>query len=124
MTPTDTDGLDRVIHRLHQSARWAYRDDDGRLHCARLNEMTPEHRRNVLRWLRDRATQLHAQQIDYHHREIRRGRDYAEIVADIGTLKRTPPGAWLDETPLVRRLAELVPRQPAPPRGLLRRWFR
>lgn len=34
------------------------------------------------------------------------------------------PWAWLDETPLVRRLAELVPHQPAPARGLLRRWFR
>lgn len=120
MTPTRTDGLDRVVHRLHQAATWAHVGDNGRLIVQRLNDMSPEHRQSVLGWLRHRAVQLHAAQIDYHYREVTRGRDYSEITSDIARLKRTPPGTWLDQTPLVRRLDQLVPSRPASGRGLLR----
>lgn len=122
MIAADTDHLDRVIHRLHQASTWASWGDNGRLHVQRLNDMPPHHRRSVLAWLRHRAPQLHAAQLQYHWREVNRGRDYAEIVSDIARLHRTPPGVWLDQTPLVRRLAELVPgaHQPAARRGLLR----
>ncbi|QJY46686.1 hypothetical protein [Pseudonocardia broussonetiae] len=124
MTPTDTDHLDRVIHRLHQASTWASWGDNGRLLTQRLDDMTPAHLRSVLAWLRDRAVALHAEQLAHHHRELSRDRDYFDTLADIAHLQRTPPGHWLDETPLVRRLAQLVPHQPAPRRGLLRRWRR
>lgn len=87
----------------------------------RLEEMDPRHRRNVLRFVRERALIYYAANEireelfdDYMPEETYVTEDqmarFLPIELGLGRHKESDAKAWLEETPLVKRLVELEPR--------------
>jgi hypothetical protein len=95
-----------VINCLYQAEVWTTKD--GREIA--LGDMTPEHRRNLLAWIRRRAEQLK------WSAELRicagpgpsgdAASDCFDAIFD--EMLRTPAAEWIEEQPLVARLRELV----------------
>jgi hypothetical protein len=115
---------------LDQADHWHAWGDEGQLVRLRLDDMTPTHRRATLAWLRGHAELLHAQRKAIVGRLYKRGElDDVEFADELRYLEALDPAVWLEDTPLVRRLVQLVPREPVrPPRvltfGLARRLHR
>lgn len=115
MTPTLAEP--GFANLLHQADHWATRDDAGRLIRVRLDDMGPDHRRRVLAWCREHAEFLHTRELDCITTRYKRGHlSDAEFAADVAQVEGVTAAVWLDDTALVRRLAQLTPAQPAPPR--------
>jgi hypothetical protein len=97
---------------LYQCTSWTTADGEK----VRLDDMAVGHRVNLLRWLERRAEQLHQAEI-------------MELCSfDEGCPSNVwdeDPLVWLHDTPLVRRLDELIEGDTAPrARAWLRnRWF-
>ncbi len=109
---------------LRQGTYWKIRQW-GVLQLVTIDSLTPDHRARLLDWLRANASlmQAHeARQIVTSHR--RRLIGDQEFAAEMRKLEDVDPREWIDNTVLVRRLVELVPRKVLARRGLLRRWRR
>jgi len=104
-------------HLLHQADHWATWSDGGQLVRIRLDDMSPDHRRRTLAYLRAHAEFFHTRQLDTLGRLYRRGglsdREFGDETA---YLRALDPHVWLDDTALVRRLVQLTPTPPAPAR--------
>jgi hypothetical protein len=80
-------------------------------------DLDDRHRRNVLRYLRRNAVLVWA-----NHRALLRTRHMRQQIDDptfrqrLAHLDATPAPEWLEDTPLVRRLVQLSPPLPRPPR--------
>lgn len=123
------EGRRDVVALLGQAIIWRSYGDEGRLVTRYVDDMGTWHRRRVLRWLREHAPMLR----DWHADELTRRQRLGKLTlhqwgAELAALDATSPEVWLDEQPLVRRLAELTPSTPVPVRRLFirnpRRWWR
>lgn len=115
MTPTIAEP--GFAHLLHQADHWATWNDGGQLVRIRLDDMSPAHRARVLAWCRNNAEFLHTRALDMATRLHRRGVTTAEEFArDVAQIQDVAPAVWVDDTALVRRLVQLTPTPPAPPR--------
>lgn len=104
-------------HLLHQADHWAMWTDSGTLVRVRLDDMSPDHRRRTLTWLRGHAEFFRTRQLDTIARLYRRGRlSEREFADDTARLEALDPHVWLDDTALVRRLVQLTPAAPVAPR--------
>ncbi|MDN5859952.1 MAG: hypothetical protein L0H84_15160 [Pseudonocardia sp.] len=120
LLPIERHDLTRI---LQQAIIWRSYSDHGRLTTHYIDDMSERHRRRVLAWLRAHADMLR----DFHadhltHRQKLGAIKLDQWSAQLAALDATTPAVWLDEQPLVRRLADLTPREPQPRRGLLHRW--
>lgn len=111
---------------LEQSSFWRSRGDNGLLITQYLTDMAPAHRERALAWLRANAEQLQAQHRADVVRMSRQGRiDLHDLGDRLNYIDALDAAIWIEERPLVRRLAQLTDRRPAlKPRGLLRRLVR
>lgn len=110
-----------LLDRLTQTATWASRTD-GHLVEHRLDDMDPDHRRHVLRWLRCHAYDLYQQRLDQLAHAHRTGASSrVQFEADLLLMRARHPEEWLDQQPLVQRLDRLVVRRPGVGAGILRR---
>lgn len=115
------DGAPRVT-LLDQTCWWWAKTPTGELYPIQLEEMTVEHRRALLAWLRRHAAVMHAHQARTNASLWQSGLiDDTELGRRMRALRSVAPQVWLEDTPLVRRLVQLVPRDPAPPRRRSRR---
>lgn len=127
VTPTPFGGI-----QLDQDEHWYAWDDDGFLVRLRLDAMAPSHQHHTLRWLRDRAEMLRGLQADHLTTLHRRGQLTGDQWAvELAALDATSAEVWLEEQPLVLRLAQLAPAVVMPerrrrflPRRLTWRWDR
>lgn len=111
-----------VLTRLSQAHHWTSYGDNGQLVEHRLDDMTDDHRRRVLHWLRTHAHDLHRDQADRLAHRYRRGHlTRLELEAELTLLRALHPEEWLDQQPLVHRLQQLVPRRAGVGAGILRR---
>jgi hypothetical protein len=116
-----------VTDLLHQEQRWL--TSDGR--TIAIDAMTPDHADHALAWLRRHAAGLHASyetQLLLEPEPVSARERLNQHMA-IAAHRRIAPDEWLDDTPLVRRLATLQARRRFlrhPNRFLLhpRRWWR
>lgn len=119
MRDTDTYVGLRAVTLVQQDQVWEGRDGP-----VRVDDMDVRRRRALLAWLRRHAEGIHHARLTelllalgY---DVDREREYQRLLA-LGS------ASWLEETPLVRKLARSVPRVSWPGRGLLRgrrRWWR
>lgn len=107
-----------VVDALRQTHTWT--DEHGRAH--RVDDMLHDQRRALLHWLRQHATELHAAWLEAMRLEPvpQLHEDQLRQTAAILAHRERDPGAWLDTTPLVRRLVALERRF----LGMPRRWWR
>jgi hypothetical protein len=84
-----------ILVRLHQDKYWVNAQGD----IIPLEKMSIEHRENLVAWLR-----RHAAELKRHHDTDRR--DFCNDPY----CGETPPEEWLNGTPLMKRLMELVSR--------------
>lgn len=91
---------------LYQDERWTTRDGK----TLALEDMTPEHRRNLLAMLRRRADsyKLSAQMSLAYGMQPSGDAACDAFDAMCDEIGRTPAAQWLEELPLVERLRELV----------------
>jgi hypothetical protein len=92
--------------RLHEGTHWL--DGDGKLW--KLENMRPDHRRNVLAHLEKRAKGLKSQ---YEWSLLRGPQPHGDAACDafdagMTQLMEQKPITWLNEQPLVIRLRELI----------------
>lgn len=120
--PSEPRTGEAIVHLL-RTTHWLGRDPDtGRLRLYRAEDLSDPHRRHVLRWLRQRADELHERSLREADRQHQLGAiDDTEHARLIAPLRDVEPAAWLEDTPLVRRLLELSPPHPRPARR--RRWL-
>lgn len=110
-----------ILDRLTQTATWASRND-GHLVEHRLDDMTPDHRRRVLQWLRAHAYELYGDRLDQLAHRQRCGQiSRIDFAAEVNLIRARHPEEWLDQQPLVQRLQQLVPRRAGVGAGILRR---
>lgn len=115
-----TDHLDDIIQPGADTARvmvngtaWLTRDfPDDPLRLVDVDDMTPEHQRRLLAYLRAHAYEQHwfarkAIKEQFQRREI----DAIQMATQL-TLIGAVPELWLEDTALVRRLVQLVAREP------------
>lgn len=115
MTPTIAEP--GFAHLLHQADHWATWNAGGQLVRVRLDDMSPDHRRRTLAYLRAHAEFFRCRELDALARLYRIGKlSTAEYGAESSYLEALDPHVWLDDTELVRRLVQLTPTPPAPPR--------
>jgi len=114
------------VHLLDQATVWHAWGDHGQLVELWLEDMTPAHRARVLGWLRAHAADVQQRAMDEVSRQQRRGQlTDDEFAAASRQLADVDPRTWIEERPLVRRLAAMQPRAHRPGRGILRRrWWR
>lgn len=92
---------------LHQDETW--RTESGEI--LRLEDMTPSHRANALRWLRRRAAALELYDglaMFGSPLGAPRGDAACDAVDALMAERCSDPAGWLESTPLVKRLAALV----------------
>jgi len=92
--------------RLYQDRVWTTKDGE----TLRLEDMTPNHRRRTLCYLR-----LHARAVKFNYELdlILGPQPVGEMACDmfdagLRELEEQPAMEWLNETPLVTRLAQMV----------------
>jgi hypothetical protein len=111
MHDTDTMVSFAAADMVMQDEVW--RGSDG---WVRVDDMSVRRRRALLAWLRRHADGLH----DARMAELALSRG-VEAERAYGRMVALGPAVWLEETPLVRRLARTTRRISWPGRGLLRR---
>lgn len=116
---------------LRQATYWKTRRDDGQLQLVTIDGIGADHQRRLLGWLRRNAEVLHGIEQRALSTQRKTGRlDDQSFAEAMGALERRDPAEWLEDSTLVRRLVQLVPRrEPLRGRGLLRianprRWWR
>jgi hypothetical protein len=109
-------GLDMLDQRVFSQAVW-WVDRFGRPH--RLDDMSQEYRQNVLTFLLDSAQQRWLDEVRHESltalTDAARGNaSFAVIAHDAGAprVADLDPLAWLESTPLIRRLRKLINSQP------------
>lgn len=119
MIPVTDRDLDAL---LQQTAIWRSHGDHAHLVTHLIDDMTPDHRARVLAWLRGNAELMQNLHRDHITRLYKRGLlSVEEFAAELAYLDAMPAAVWLEDQPLVRRLVQLVPREPLPARGVLAR---
>lgn len=124
----DLDVGDVGTAMLRQGFYWKIRGPAGELQLVHLDQLSREHQRRLLAWLRRNAETMQAHERRTVARLYQRGRMLApEFAAAMRPLETVLPEVWIEDTALVRRLVQLVPAEPARPRRhrfLPRRWTR
>lgn len=93
--------FDRLDLRVFVQDRW-WVDRAGVAH--RIDEMPSTYRRNVLAFCRDMAGQYHSGAALAEFLELTVGEFAALRDLDVALVAETDPVAWLESTPLIRRL--------------------
>jgi hypothetical protein len=95
-----------LVRRLHQGEMWVAQD--GR--ALPLVDMDPDHRRNLLAWLRRNAKRLKWSEEMSLCLGPQPSGDAASDCFDamLDRLAATPAAEWIEDLPLVARLRELV----------------
>lgn len=102
---------------LLDTEHWLCAARRGRRVCVHVDLLDDQHRRNILAWLRARPELLAKWQDEADYRLYLDGiLSSAEYIARQQERRAVPPVVWLEDTPLVRRLVQLLPPTAHPPR--------
>jgi hypothetical protein len=101
----------KMLDLLEQSSVWEPNDDRG---VVPLEQLDLSHKRNLLRWLRLRAEQLHAAAFRSYFLVVEP--PTAEIASlmferEADEFMRQDPKQWLEQRPLVKALIALIAQE-------------